>query len=186
MRTKEKAPLQRQRVRRGRVSAVGCISLWLLAAALLVSCGGGGHRQANGGAAGVGAPISEDARFALSKADLRAVIDQGITYLQWQFGFKTKQPVQLESVRVDDVTGPAPVLLVNDQAPQLNGGVWSATSGEIDPRSGANSWLYDSAESVRTFRFTITNLNGQTDVLEQVSRFSPGAKSALRQQYHIK
>ncbi len=175
--------MQRLPVRRGRI-AVQWFFLWL-SATMLIGCSGGGQRHSNRGARGAGAAMTEDARFAVSKAELRAVIDQGITYLQWQFGFNAKQPIPLQSVRVDDVTGPSPIPLVTDQAPQLSGGVWSGTSGEIDPKSSASSWLYDSGESVRSFRFTITGLDGQTEVLDQVSRFSPGAKMAIRQQYRI-
>jgi hypothetical protein len=165
------------------------VGFWALALALglVTGCGspekGGPGFQQSGHIRG--GSTFESARYSVFKPTLRAVVDQGVTYLQWQFSLKTKGPTQLQSVRLEEITGPTPLLLVNDQAPELNAGTWTGMSGEIDPRSATTSWLFSPGDSAQTFRFVITGLDGQTDTLEQTTVFSHSAKAAIRRQYGI-
>jgi hypothetical protein len=159
----------------------------LFSIALLSFPGCSSQREIDGrGRTGPSGSSIENARFALSSAKVRAVIDQGITYLQWQFKFKAKIATAIQSVRVEDITGPIPIMLVNDQAVQLSAGEWSGFSGEIDPQSATISWLFGPGESVRSFRYVITGVNGESDTLQQTAAFSQGEKTTLRQQYGIR
>jgi hypothetical protein len=104
-------------------------------------------------------------------------------YARWSFGLKLKQPTHIRSVRVEDVTEGTPVLLINDQAPQPAGSLWSGSSGAIESNAAAIPWLFENTPSRRTFRFTVTDLNGQISVLDQVVTYSVKSKQQLIKGY---
>lgn len=128
------------------------------------------------------APVQND-RFIVTSAELGAIQMDNQKYARWSFGLKLKQPAQLRSVRVEDVTEGTPVLLINDQAPQTEGGLWSGSSGAIEPSGAAVPWLFESTSSRRTFRFTVTDLNGQVSVLDQTVTYSVKSKQQLIKGY---
>ena len=130
------------------------------------------------------APVQND-RFAITTAELGAITMDNQKYVRWGFGLKLKQSVQLRSVRVEDVTDAAPVLLINDQAPQPEGNLWSGFSGAIEPNGSALPWLFENTPSKRTFRFTVTDLNGQVSVLDQTVTYSVKSKQALTKGYEL-
>jgi hypothetical protein len=130
------------------------------------------------------APAQND-RFAITSAELGAIILDGQHYLRWGFALRIKQPVQLRSVRVEDVTSTAPVSYISDQAPQVTGGQWAGYSGAIEPNPAAIPWLYDNTTSSRIFRITLTDLNNQVSVLNQTVSYSPQSKKDLRQWYSL-
>jgi hypothetical protein len=128
------------------------------------------------------APAQND-RFVVSTAELGAIQMDNQKYARWSFGLKLKQPAQLRSVRVEDVTEGTPMLLVNDQAPQPEGSLWSGSSGAIEPSAAAVPWLFENTPSRRTFRFTVTDLNGQVSVLDQAVTYSVKSKQQLIKWY---
>jgi hypothetical protein len=130
------------------------------------------------------APAQND-RYAVTNAELGAVILDGQHYLRWSFALRTKQPVQLRSVRVEDVTNAASISYVSDQAPQMTGGQWTGYSGAIEPNAAAIPWLYDNTTSSRIFRITITDLNNQVSVLNQSVSYPPQSKKELRKWYGL-
>jgi len=91
--------------------------------------------------------------------------------------------VQLRSIRVEDVTAGTPVLLVNDQAPQAEANAWTGYTGAIEPTGSSMPWLFDASPAKRTFRFTITDLNGQDSVLEQTVTYTVKSKKELIKWY---
>jgi hypothetical protein len=113
-------------------------------------------------------------------AALQAVILDGNYYVRWNFAIRPKQTDPLSSIRIEDVTDPTPLLLVNDVAPQLDGGQWNETAGLMSASAASVHWLYEPNGTVRTFRITLTGLDGRTDSLEQRIRYSPDGKAALR------
>jgi hypothetical protein len=153
--------------------------------ALTTSCGSSSDRS---GAAGGGqgrpayAPVQNE-RFAVSTVELSAILLDNQKYARWTFGVKLKQPVQLRSIRIEDVTEGSAVLLINDQAPQVEANAWTGYTGAIEPSASALPWLFDNAPSKRTFRFTVTDLNGQDSVLEQTVTYSVKTKKDLIKWY---
>jgi hypothetical protein len=153
--------------------------------ALLTACG---SSSASSGAATSGAgkpayaPVQNE-RFVVSTVELSAILLDNQKYARWTFGIKLKQPVQLRSIRVEDVTEGSPVLLVNDQAPQVEGGAWTGYTGAIEPSASALPWLFDNTPARRAFRFTVTDLNGQESVLEQTVTYPVKTKKDLIKWY---
>jgi hypothetical protein len=163
----------------GRIATV--VSLMFLA-----SCGSQSSTAPGAGGGTRGKFVAaENDRYAVTNAELGAVILDGQRYLRWGFSLRVKQPIQLRSVRVEDVSSTPPIVYIADQAPQVNGGQWTGYSGAIEPTAASNPWLYDTTASSRVFRVTITDLNNQVSVLEQTVSYSPQSKKNLRQWYGL-
>jgi hypothetical protein len=170
--------LQRTAIGLGLIVLAGCGSR---SNSIQTPVAGGGTVQVRRSAI---APAEND-RYAVTTAELGAIILDGQRYLRWGFAVRVKQPIQLRSVRVEDVTGPTPTSYIADQAPQVNGGVWTGYSGAIEPNAAAIPWLYDKTTSTRVFRITITDLNNQVSVLSQGVSYSPSAKKDLLRSYGL-
>jgi hypothetical protein len=156
---------------------------------ILTGCGsestsgqaGGGQLHRSGGKF---APAEND-RYAVTNAEIGAVILDGQHYLRWSFALRVKPAAQLRSVRVEEVTSATPISYIADQAPQINGGQWTGYSGAIEPNAAAIPWLYDNTTSTRVFRITITDLNNQVSTLNQAVSYSPQSKKELRKWYGL-
>jgi hypothetical protein len=146
------------------------------------SSGGSGGAATGGQGRPVYTPVQND-RFAVTTVDLSAILTDNQKYARWTFGIRLKQPLQLRSIRIEDVTEGTPVLLVNDQAPQLEGNAWTGYTGAIEPTAAALPWLFESTPAKRTFRFTVTDLNGQDSVLEQTIAYPVKTKKELIKWY---
>jgi hypothetical protein len=129
---------------------------------------------------GAGFKQAENDRVDVSKASLQAVNFDGNYYVRWTFAIRPKQALELTNIRIEDVTGSSPVLLVNDVAPQQDGGVWKENAGLMEISSAGAGWLLEPKETVRVFKFTIREPNGQTYVLYQGVLQSPATKEAIR------
>jgi hypothetical protein len=139
--------------------------------------GGGSIHLARSGA---GFKQAENDRVGISEASLQAVNFDGNYYVRWIFAIRPKQALELTNIRIEDVTGSAPVLLVNDVAPQQNGGVWRENAGLMEISSASAGWLLDPKGTVRVFRFTISEPNGRSSALYQGVLESPETKEAIR------
>ena len=91
-----------------------------------------------------------------------------------------REALVLSTLRIEEVSDSAPLLLVNDVAPQLEGGKWTENAGLIPISSTNIRWLYEPKESLRLFRFTISEPDGRSYVLYQGAQYSPSSKEALR------
>lgn len=155
-------------------------------AALVVGCSSGSGSSGAGAASGAGkasfAPVQNE-RFAVTTAELSAILLDNQKYARWTFGLKLRQPLQLRSIRIEDITEGTPVPLVNDQAPQAEGGAWTGNTGAIEPTASALPWLFDNTPAKRIFRFTVTDLNGQDSVLEQTVTYTVKSKKDLIKWY---
>jgi hypothetical protein len=155
--------------------------------ALLTGCGSSSAGSRAGPAeGGQGRPAYspvQNERFAVTTVELSAILMDNQKYARWTFGIKLRQPVQLRSIRIEDVTEGSPVLLVNDQAPQAEGNAWTGYTGAIEPSASAIPWLFDNTPAKRTFRFTVTDLNGQDSVLEQTVTYPVKTKKDLIKWY---
>jgi len=129
---------------------------------------------------GKGFKRAENDRVRVSDASLQAVNFDGNYYVRWTFAILPKQAAELSSIRIEDVTGSSPLLLVNDVAPQRDGGIWKETAGLMEISSAGANWLTDPKDTVRVFRFTISEPNGQSYVLYQGVLQSRATKEAIR------
>lgn len=129
---------------------------------------------------GTGLKQAENDRVTVAEPSLQAVNLNDVRYVRWSFAISPKQATALSTIRIEDVSDPAPLLLVNDLAPQLDAGKWSETAGLMDLSSGAVRWLFEPRETVRTFRFTIGEPDGQSYVLYQAAPYSAASKEAIR------
>jgi len=154
--------------------------------ALSTGCSSNSRNSRSGTTSGAGkatfAPVQNE-RFAITTAELGAILLDNQKYARWTFGIKLKQPIQLRSIRIEDVTEGTSVLLVNDQAPQVEAGAWTGYTGAIEPTASSLPWLFDNNPAKRTFRFTITDLNGQDSVLEQTVTYAMKSKKDLIKWY---
>jgi hypothetical protein len=156
---------------------LGILLFIVLPSVLLNSCASSSSRHAG---PTPGFPQAENDRVIVANAGLQAVILDGNYYLRWSFAIRPKQADALSSIRIEDVTDPSPLLLVNDVAPQLDGGQWKETAGLMPLSAASVHWLFEPNNTVRIFRITITGLDGRTDQLEQRVAYSQDAKKALR------
>src|ERR1700760_5118909 len=69
-------------------------------------------------------PAGND-RVMIADASLQAVNLNGIHYVRWTFAVVPKQALTLSVIRIEEVSDSAPLLLVNDVAPQLEAGKWT-------------------------------------------------------------
>ena len=129
---------------------------------------------------GTGFKQAENDRVTITDASLQAVNLNGNYYVRWSFAIRPKQAAALSLVRIEDVSDPAPLLLVNDVAPQLDAGKWTENAGLMDPPPPSVRWLFEPKETVRIFRFTISEPDGQSYVLYQAVQYSPASKEAIR------
>jgi hypothetical protein len=123
---------------------------------------------------------AENDRVVVTEAGLQAVNFEGKFYLRWTFAVRPKQPTELSSIRIEDVSDAAPVLLVNDVAPQQEAGKWIGKAGLMELSSTSIPWFYENTETVRTLRVAVTEISGQTYKLYQGVLYTPSAKAAIR------
>lgn len=170
----------------GNTLALTAFAALAVLTALVTACGSSSGSSSGAATSGAGKPAYapvQNERFAVSTVELSAILLDNQKYARWTFGIKLKQPVQLRSIRIEDVTEGSPVLLVNDQAPQVEGGAWMGYTGAIEPSASALPWLFDNTPAKRTFRFTVTDLNGQESVLEQTVTYPVKTKKDLVKWY---
>jgi hypothetical protein len=129
---------------------------------------------------GTGFKHAESDRIILTEASLQAVNLDGKNYLRWNFVITPKQTTTLNMIRIEDVSDSAPLIMVNDVAPQLEDGKWTESAGLMDVSGPSVRWLFQAKESVRVFRITISEMDGQSEVLYQGVQYTPASKEAIR------
>ena len=134
-----------------------------------VPLGRGGPVLANEGGVQINA-----ATFVFNK-------DKKILYV---FAFTDSRNRALRSVRVEDVSDTAPLVLADDAQPKLSAtGEWHGESTPLDSGDPRLDWFATITNSVRVFRFTLSFSDGQTLVLLQGAMYPAPLKAAVRQAY---
>lgn len=144
---------------------------------LLIPIAGG--QSVTLGRQGAGFRPAENERVVITDAGLQTVNLDGNYYVRWSFSIRPKQAIELSAIRIEDVTDPAPLLLVNDVAPQQDG-KWTENAGLMELSSTGVRWLSESNQTVRVFRFTINEVDGRSYVLYQGVLYSQASKEAIR------
>jgi hypothetical protein len=129
---------------------------------------------------GTGFKPAENDRMIMTEASLQAVNLDGKNYLRWNFVITPKRTTTLSMIRIEDVSDSAALIMVNDIAPQLDAGKWTETAGLMDVSGPSVRWLFQANESVRVFRITINEMDGQSEVLYQGVLYTPVSKEAIR------
>jgi hypothetical protein len=129
---------------------------------------------------GRGFKPAENDRVVITDTGLQTVNLDGNYYVRWSFSIRPKQAAELGAIRIEDVSDAAPLLLVNDVAPQQNGGKWTENAGLMELSSTSARWLSEPNPTVRVFRFTINEVDGRSYVLYQGVLYSPASKDAIR------
>lgn len=84
------------------------------------------------------------------------------------FAFNETSGRPPRSVRVEDVSDDAPVLLVEDLKPELRDKTnWRGKSASVPSSDPSLIWFTYLDDTMRVFRFTIVNADGETVVLNQ-------------------
>jgi hypothetical protein len=167
--------------------------LFLLPALWLTGCASSSSRSSapiSGGQAvalereGSGFKRAENDRIRVTDAALQAVNLNGNNYVRWRFAIRPKQAAALSLLRIEDVSDPTALLLVNDVAPQLEAGQWTENGGLMELTASSVRWVFVANETVRIFRFTVNEPDGRSYVLYQAVSYLPASKEAIRAMVH--
>jgi hypothetical protein len=123
---------------------------------------------------------AENDRYVVTESGLTTFRRSGRNFVRWQFGIRVKQPTPLADIRIEEVSGTAPVLILEDRQPRLDHTYWTKQSALIRANPQALPWLYRPETTLRIFRVTVTDISGRTSVLYQPANFNHKAKEAIR------
>jgi hypothetical protein len=102
----------------------------------------------------------------------------------YAFAFTDSRKRALRSVRAEDVSDTAPLVLLDDAQPKLSAaGEWHGESTPADAGDPRLEWFATITNSVRVYRLTLTFADGQTLVLLQGAMFPAQVKAIVRQAY---
>ena len=145
-----------------------------------VAIAGGGHIRLTmlGGAFAQ----AEDDRYVVTESGLTTFRRGGRNFVRWQFSVRAKQPTPLADIKVEEVSGDAPVLIVEDRHPHVDNTYWATQSALIPANPQVLPWLYSPETTLRIFRVSVTDGSGRSSVLYQPASFNHKAKEAIRYQ----
>jgi hypothetical protein len=123
---------------------------------------------------------AENDRFVVTEAGLTTYRTNGKNFVRWQFSIRPKQPTQLASVQVEDVTGSHPYLVILDRSPKIEELAWTQRGPLLRATSTELPWLFDPSESTRVFRITVTESDGTRSTLYQATAYTLNAKKKFR------
>lgn len=128
-----------------------------------------------------GAPVhAKSDGFEIQEASIRPDMQAKKVF----YGFSMSDSANgksLQSVRVEDVSDAAPVLLLEDAQPTVTNRQWSGTSRAFSGDDSALDWISYVNNSVRIYRFTLTMKDGRTVVLHQPSVVPGWMKASMRE-----
>jgi len=84
------------------------------------------------------------------------------------------------SVKIEDVSGDQPQLIVDKLDPKLTVQIWRWTSAPMKPDDKALQWLNDIDDSCRVYRITIVLTDGRQIVRHAATIYPSYAKTGLR------
>ena len=125
-----------------------------------------------------GAVPAENADIKIEKAVFD--VDSKAKGGKYIFAFREKRGGIPVRVKVEDVTEAPIATWVADSHPQLIKGVWQWTCPPIDLEDKTLGWLHTIDPSIRVYRFTIVNQDGNTLMLDDASTYSSDVKEFVR------
>ena len=119
--------------------------------------------------------------FKIENAGFQADTSKSRPTLKYAFMFLLKKPIKVLRVRVEDVSGNPPVLLVDDTTPKISGGRWRATTSALPLTPDNFPWMFDASSTRKSFRVTVSTLDNGDIVLVQPTKFYASVKQAIIQ-----
>jgi hypothetical protein len=100
--------------------------------------------------------------------------------LTWAFDFISEFPPR--RVVIEDVSGTAPIVLVDDSAPRFAVDHWMFEASPVELSKTGTPWIYEPGDTTKIFRFTIA-LTGKTKpvVIYQPAVYPQKSKKMLQQ-----
>lgn len=98
------------------------------------------------------------------------------------FGFHLKQGGTPRSVKIEDVTDDAAVVMVADEHPKIEAGRWTWRGEPFTIDFSNSRWLFEIDNSIRVYRFTIVTSDNRSLVMHEAFNYPPFVKTAIRQQ----
>lgn len=153
------------------VSAIGCKSTSVSGSREITISGG--ERISAHFLGGIPVPAESSA----GKIEVAGLL-VGDGYLIYTFGLVASMP--LGFVRIEDVTGVFPVLLLTDETPELDKDYWIGNSAPIRISEERTPWLYEDGDTIKVFKFTLKTIGDEPPIIMyQPSVFASQAKMAL-------
>jgi len=83
------------------------------------------------------------------------------------------------SIKIEDITGSKPEIMVQDQKPVLKDRIWFTGCPSLSLDDPSLKWMHDIDDSFRIYRFTVVLQDGTEIVLHQASVYPGFAKAGL-------
>jgi hypothetical protein len=124
---------------------------------------------------------SENDFFKIENAGFQADTSKSRPTLKYAFMFLLKKPIKILRVRVEDVSGNPPVLLVDDTTPKISGGRWRAMTSALPMTPDNFPWMFESSDTRKSFRVTVSTFENGDIALVQPTKFYAPVKKAIIQ-----
>jgi hypothetical protein len=122
---------------------------------------------------------AENERARVTTSGLFDDRERGRIFMRWVFGIHFKQPTMVRNVRVEDVTDKKPVLLIEDDSPNVTADLWTGRGSAIPFGAKYLPWFFQRGDSTRVFRIVIREKSGRSYELYQGARFSADKKNLM-------
>jgi hypothetical protein len=119
--------------------------------------------------------------FKIETAGLMADRSKSGNTLVYAFMFVLKKSIKVTRVRVEDVSDKAPALLAGDTTPKISGGQWRGKTSARPLTPDNYPWMFDTSDSRRSFRVTVSTLDNGDIVLVQPAKFYAPVKKLMIQ-----
>ena len=123
---------------------------------------------------------AENERARVTTSGLFDDRERGRIFMRWVFGIHFKQPTMVRNVRVEDVTDMKPVLLIEDDSPNVTADLWTGRGNAIPFSAEYLPWFFQRGDSTRVFRIVIREKSGSSYDLYQGALFSADKKNLMR------
>lgn len=114
--------------------------------------------------------------FKIDHAGIRGERSKSGPTLKYVFMFLLKKSIKVLRVRVEDVSGNPPVLLVDDKTPKISEGRWRGMTSARPLTPDNYPWMFDASATRKSFRVTVSTRDNGDIVLVQPTKFYASPK----------
>ena len=119
---------------------------------------------------------NSDVKMLPASLDVKAAVKTMV----YNFKFIVKSGDAPRSVVIEDVSGAAPEILVEDDHPRLAGKSWHGASGPKTPDDPRLAWLDEPDDSFRIYRVNIMTSDGRRLVMYTAAGYAAPAKELFK------
>ena len=123
---------------------------------------------------------AENERAKVTTSGLFDDRERGRIFMRWVFSIHFKQPTMVRNVRVEDVTDKKPLLLIENDSPNVTANLWTGRGSAIPFSAKYLPWFFQRGDSIRVFHIVIREKSGRSYELYQGARFSADKKTLMR------